>query len=567
MIRFIGTFILCLLISSQAFANELTAKVNRSQIPLGETFLLTLETPNNPNGAAPDFAPLKKDFIVYSVEQGISNQYINGKYNTSHRWNVAIAPKSLGDIVIPPLSLDGKTSSQIIIKVIDGNSEQAQSTDAPKFWIKSKIDKQNPFVQEQIIYSLTISMTEPLRGNMPQFLSEEVNNDWSIMSLGEPVRSVKISNGKEITSYEFRYAFFAQRSGKLTIPEARFDGYYEARDESARGNFRGMLNQLMLDPRSGFDAFVTKKPVYLSAKPIDIEVKAAIASQSNWWLPAKNLKISSSWQEAPPSFEAGEATNREIVIKAVGVLDSQLPNIEFLSVNGIKQYPEKAIIESVIEGNDIVSIMKINNVYIPEKSGKLEIPAIEIEWYNTTTNKLQKSSLANKIVEVKKGKLFEEDTSNTLNTYQKDNVAQSNLTPLEPQKSLSLVYVVMIVVFAFLGGILASYFVLKPQKTVQKTQEPSFKKIDVKDIKSIRDSVLSWAKKHYANEQINNLDDVVKRTKDVELEFELKLLNQALYSSEEAAFDSKRFLEVFARVNKGTKKSSKNKSLLPDLYK
>ena len=108
----------------------------------------------------------------------------------------------------------------------------------------------------------------------------------------------------------------------------------------------------------------------LNTKPIKVNVKPALAG-TKWWLPAKDVKLSAEFNEPNPQFKVGEPVSRTIYMTAVGVLDTNLPEIEFASVDGVKQYPEKPISEMSVKGNDIVSLSKISNVYIPSKTGEI----------------------------------------------------------------------------------------------------------------------------------------------------------------------------------------------------
>lgn len=72
-----------------AWAQTFNAAVNRTEVPQGETFVLTLELADGSDSGNPDLSVLDKDFIVYSVGNAFSYNYINGVASKSRQWQIA----------------------------------------------------------------------------------------------------------------------------------------------------------------------------------------------------------------------------------------------------------------------------------------------------------------------------------------------------------------------------------------------------------------------------------------------------------------------------------------------
>lgn len=71
------------------------------------------------------------------------------------------------------------------------------------------------------------------------------------------------------------------------------------------------------------------------------------------------------WEPRQPVFKVGEAVNRTIYLKAVGVAESQLPELNLASVSGLKQYPDKAVASSGIENGQVVAVKKFLTFIFP----------------------------------------------------------------------------------------------------------------------------------------------------------------------------------------------------------
>ena len=562
--------VVSLLFSLTARAESFVAKINRNPVPVGETFVLTLQYEGNPGTSQPELASLEKDFTIFSVGREYKSNTINGKTSRYYSWNVVMSPKKNGDIIIPSIAFKDLSTKPIRLKVAN---ENAQGTNIPKFAIGRSISNNTPLVQEQIIYTLVIKTTEQLQGNLPQF-ADNGNKDWVIKQLDNPVVTEEIDNGIEVKKIEIKYALFPQKSGKMTIPELRFNGYY-VDENKVRNGYADMFNVWFDNSFTGIGGMnPAMSSINLVAQPVNVDVKP-IPQVNNgyWWLPSTQVEISSDWDKQLPEFKVGESVNRKIILLAAGVTESQLPKLVFPEVRGIKQYPENPQTESVISEQNIISKMEINVVYIPDEGGRITIPEIVVPWYNVKTKKMEKAILPAMEVNIigqtvkPKAKLTQTDNNVTKN--------EDKIVPESAETGLPLKAIIGLIALAFALGLGASYVLLKLQQSPTEKKEESKKEVqpDVKkaiksrDLKNIRDEVILWAKNNNPDDVIRNLDDVADLYNDEELSYCLKQLTAKLYSSQQGEFDFQRLDKVMSALSKKNKGSKDKKSLLPELYK
>ena len=178
-----------------AWAQTFNAVVNLTEVPQGETFVLTLELADGSDSGNPDLSVLDKDFIVYSVGNAFSYNYINGVASKSRQWQIALMPKNSGKITVPSIKLGNLETQPITLNVIPasaaateasagtGGYQAPQQMNRPKFSMTAEIGNPNPYVQQQVDYTLKIYDTGGLQGDMPQFI-EDGSNNWIIRSLG-----------------------------------------------------------------------------------------------------------------------------------------------------------------------------------------------------------------------------------------------------------------------------------------------------------------------------------------------------------------------------------------------
>lgn len=575
-----------------AWAQTFNAVVNRTEVPQGETFVLTLELADGSDSGNPDLSVLDKDFIVYSVGNAFSYNYINGVASKSRQWQIALMPKNSGKITVPSIKLGNLETQPITLNVIPasaaateasagtGGYQAPQQMNRPKFSMTAEIGNPNPYVQQQVDYTLKIYDTGGLQGDMPQFI-EDGSNNWIIRSLGEPTFGSKIVNGRSLREITFRYALFPQKSGVLPTPEVRFNGYYLTRSRGMNDPFDDLFGGNL--GSIGFvDMFATRNPVLLTAKPEKVNVQPIPSDNNgNWWLPAQQVALFAEWEPRQPVFKVGEAVNRTIYLKAVGVAESQLPELNLASVSGLKQYPDKAVASSGIENGQVVAVKKISNVYIPNRAGKMTIPEIAVDWFNVRTNRMERAVLPAMNIEVLPGAAAETAPAPQPETRPEspsrvlEDVANETENLVERSIPQGLPYLPYIIAAAaFLLGIVVSWMLFGMRNKSRNADDiKDFDRYIVraaksKDYRALRDGLISWARDRWNDSKITNLKDVAKAVGNKEFAAQLDGLAASLYAPEGGEFKTEAFLKAFEKVRKAKVKSRTGDAQpLPKLYK
>lgn len=557
---------LCFLIFGNAAAQTFEAKVNRSSLPEGETFLLTVELEGATSNKTPDFEALNDDFTIYSVANAYRTNIINGNVSTSQQWNLVLMPNKSGKLTIPAIGLENYKTQPLTINVGDAGTSAkttTQSENRPKYTIAAEVDNKKPYVQQQINYTLILQDSGGLQGEEPTFQATN-DNDWIIKSLGAPEISTQNINGANVREIKFHYALFPQRSGQLEIPAVRFNGYYLS-GERRTDPFANLFNDDMFIGGFGMaDVFATRTPVILAAKPIKINVlPAAKENGEHWWLPAENVKLYAEFKPEQPKFAVGEAISRNIYLQATGVIDSQLPELKFASASGVKQYPEKPQTAMSVDKGKIIALEKVANVYIPTEAGKITLPEISVNWFNVKSGKMEKAILPAMTVAVA-GE----------STNPEPQITMPNKQPIAPKTEVtaqnnSLSWQLGI---AFALGVLLCLLIISLGKLLVKLRRHDYVRIishaaKTGDIYAVRDNLLAWANNRFAGRRILSLQDIDATVGDKEFRCELDKLSEALYSKNGQDWNGSLFLRVFKRICKQKKGLSNNYEPLPKLYK
>jgi len=310
------------------------------------------------------------------------------------------------------------------------------------------------------------------------------------------------------------------------------------------------------------------------------------------WLPAKNVTLTEQWSADIQNLKAGEPVTRTIILSADGLTGVQLPDIKFAEIDGLKQYPDKAVTDNQLSSTGINGTKQMKVAIIPITPGSFVIPEISIDWWNTKSNKSETAVIPATTITVAVGAQAEPINNYTAPQNEKlqpstDNtVVPQNVT--EKPESPVAINDSEVNYWQWLSLLLASLWVytlilLIKKKTSTPTavktenQAPTAseikavatnveKKAQSNNVKATQTALISWAQKYYAD-HITNLTQITQYC-SAALTEEIRTLNQALYSNEHASWSGSNLLAAFkSELANDTSKSKTKDSALRPLYK
>ena len=364
-----------------AHAANIIARTDRVKIGLNESFTLVFEA-NGKVDDDPDFGPLQQNFEILNNSQNSSISLINGQMERRVSWTLQLFPKRGGNLLIPAINFGKDQSPELQIKV-DKQTASTQDVEQEIF-LEAEATPQTPFLQQQVLY--TVRLYRAVATSNDRLGEPELGNQDAVLNkFGEDRSYDKVINGRRYIIYERQYMIFPQREGTLNIPPIQYSGVV--------GNTR----------RGFFDPFnAGGKPVRSLSKAINLKVRPVPAEfKGHHWLPAKQITLHETWSPNPPQFKVGEPVTRNITITANGLTAAQLPELPSQTINNFKLYPDQPSLDDAL-GSEYVIGKRIEKLaLIPTAAGHYTLPAIEIAWWNTQSQKQEIARLASKVIEVK----------------------------------------------------------------------------------------------------------------------------------------------------------------------
>lgn len=394
MTRFTALLLPLLLCTATAQAAELTASVDRSRLNSGETVELTLETSDVTQFGKPDLTALEALFEVRGTRQVNQLNTLNGDNRATTRWIITLLPKENGSVVIPPLQLGDAQSQPITVQVVESDTRENKNSLDPVF-IEASLDQSSVYVQAQAILTLRIYHSVSLYDDSS--LTPLQIADARIEQLGDTRTYEKDLNGVRHGVIEMRYAIYPQHSGLLTIAPQTFSATLvdtqPSQDANAQGPKPGKLMRV-----SSAEIPLTVKP-----KPLTYPVDAP-------WLPARSLSLSESWNPEPEHTQVGDSMTRSLTLKVEGLASSQLPALPATDVNGLRRYPDQPVLSNQSTDRGIVGSREEREALVPSRSGAIDLPTVDVVWWNTFEDHLEHSSLPARTLQVANNPSLQVDT-------------------------------------------------------------------------------------------------------------------------------------------------------------
>ena len=364
-------FLLTLLLSTAAYAdvNSLEATIDRNPVMLDEAIRLTVTADGSAGRDAFDSSPLLKDFVVGRTSVSSQTSIVNFDTKRTTVWTTTLFPRKEGTFTIPSLTIEGKSTKPIQVKVIP---VQEQSNVARDYFVTTNIDVKEAYLNQQLLYTVKLFLSSNIeRGSLQ---APEMQNA-EITQLGEDKQYTDIVNGRRYQIIERQFAVVPQASGEFTLRGPIFTGEVMAANTNQRFGFFNRTQQIN---RVGPDITVNIKPI-----PQGIDYP---------WLPSEMVRVDEEWPQGD-SFVAGEPVTRIVTLTALGVVEEQLPDIPEFYPPNFKLYPDQSNTTTVEKDQSLISQRQTSLAIIPTQPGNFVLPEITIPWFNTLTQQTEYATI------------------------------------------------------------------------------------------------------------------------------------------------------------------------------
>jgi len=362
------------LLAAPSFATVI-ARVDRNTVDLNESFNLEIVV-DSATTLEPDLSVLDEGYYVGQVSKLSNTSIVNGDIQRSLFWTVSLMPKVTGPQEIPPIPLGNDLSNAVRIIVNEPGSAPPGEADV---FVTAEVDLDETYVQAQVLYRIkvyrAVSTRQPALRE-PTFEGAEV----LVERAGDEKNYEAVLNGRAYNVVEQVMAVFPQESGEIRISPTRF----EAR----------VLRDGRITGRKVFESEAHTIRVLPIPDPPASHPNAA-------WLPARDLQLDEEWSREPDRLEAGEPVTRRVTVAALGQLETQIPAIEPPDVPGVNIYADKPELSRSVDVGGIRGQRKDQYAIIGTKGGDVELPPVELPWWDIDAGEWRVATLPGRTLTVK----------------------------------------------------------------------------------------------------------------------------------------------------------------------
>lgn len=240
--------------------------------------------------------------------------------------------------------------------------------------VEVDVSEDTLYEQQNTVYTVRVVSSDNLRTLNPVIPQID---DALLEQVDGPVASTRTTgrNNREIVN-QYRFKLTPLRAGEIVVPAIRFTGTHAAsRQWQGSPGRQGPAGA----PDKGF-SIAAMGPLKLDVLPAD--------PSSSPWLPLHDLRLQVQLSESGP-VKAGVPVTLTLELAAKGALGTQLPSLQEQLRNGtFRAYRDAVATSGGIsrDGTRLLGSRKETYTLIPLQDGRIQLPAIQVAWWNVDTD-------------------------------------------------------------------------------------------------------------------------------------------------------------------------------------
>jgi len=538
------------------FAAQIGVSFDRNPVSQDESFQIIFTANDTPDND-PDFGPLEQDFEILGQSQSSNSSWINGKSSKTIQWTVNVMAKHPGSLIVPAVKFGDDVSQPASVLVTQATANKAVDADDDLF-LEVDATPQSPYVQSQVLYAVRLYRRVEIA---QASLSEPELGDAVIEKLGDDSNYNTQINGVNYLVTERKYAVFPQKSGSLTIKPLMLTAEVVA---NTRPNFNGFFNSQMTK---------TKK---ILSKSVTLEVKPAPATfTGKHWLSAEQLVLKEEWSGDNQQMKVGEPLTRTLTLLAKGTTVGQLPELNIGKIDEqLKTYPDQPALQEQKKPEGLIAFREEKIAVIPSKAGFYKLPAIEIPWFNSQSQKMEIAKIPETTITAIEAAGVQPDIAVPVAPTPVQQPQKIETTPIaQPQQQNIWLWVSVFLALGWLAT-LAYFLIKRPAKkpVVEKSEREIRLEDSVKSLKkacadnnaaAAKDALLAWGRQKFGATSLGAIAEL----SDARLRDEILNLNQVLYGKAVDQWQGKKLFQAFVENKAREKMAATDDDKLEPLYR
>ncbi|MEM6639589.1 MAG: BatD family protein [Pseudomonadota bacterium] len=322
----------------------------------------------------PGFDVLLEDFQIIATQPSSNLLSVNGRFRYEFSYSLTLMPRRVGELVIPPIRFDDVRSEPLTITVKEALKDNALEAFGD-LHLEVTMTPERGYVQGQFIFTQRLYHRGWLAGGKlspPTF----GDRDAVVKPIDQAKRYSLFRDGERYQIYEQSYLVFPQASGTLTAEPT---------------NFTGQLREPGEPPR-------LKR---VSAPALSVEVLGVPDGvDGDTFLPSTKVSLTETWPATVKGAEQGQPITRVIRLTADGQMAAQLRAIDIPDIDGVRIYADQPQRDDIFAQSGVTGAIQQSLAVVPQKAGTIELPPIEVRWWDVAAGVERVASLPARTLDV-----------------------------------------------------------------------------------------------------------------------------------------------------------------------
>lgn len=235
---------------------------------------------------------------------------------------------------------------------------------APRVFLQAETSPRNPWVGEQVLYTLYLYTDVDVRSINPEELPD-FKGFWSL-TIPQPERiqpELVSHEGRDIYRFVLlQRALFPRRAGSFEIPQVAATMDALVRDNDPFGS---------LLPRA--------RQISRTSNPVAVEVRELPAPPAGFEGVVGQISLTADL--APRELEVGEAATLTLTLSGRGHLQGIAPP-DLGELDGIEVFPPQQQSDETLRGKNVTGSRTWSYVLVPQQPGEWQLPPIEVPYFD-----------------------------------------------------------------------------------------------------------------------------------------------------------------------------------------
>ena len=237
--------------------------------------------------------------------------------------------------------------------------------------VRARLEPSKGIIVGQPVHLIVDVLVPNFFTGSPDFPTFELENVIVVLPEETPQNLNEQVNGQRYAGIQRTYFLYPQQAGDFRLPPAQVTVPYAN-----------------IPPKTTV--------AHLALPPLTFHVDIPAAAQGlGYFLPTTRLSMLQRWSAPLDKLRVGDTVERTITVTAIKIQGMLIPPLPLESPTGIRIYPKEPRVQDqkTDRGEFVFGRRTQSAKYFIQKDGNYTLPAIELKWWNLSSNRMDTATL------------------------------------------------------------------------------------------------------------------------------------------------------------------------------